>query len=171
MPKQGTEHISKFSLRHMRAAKRVSGKNIQYRYLPVVIRVRHKSVGVEKSIVASNQGLSAVDLGVILCWLTKLIKIPSWNSKFEDEKIREEWWPGQLFVLLTSNYQKLFRNVFETVRLPLLYAPPASPTHGADHGPCRCIVSWRSLNVSETLFKYCGSKILLATRGSLPNQD
>lgn len=75
------------------------------------------------------------------------------------------------FFHLTSDHQKLLRKVLDTSRLPLLYAPPDSPTHGADHGPWRCMVSWRLLNVSEVRLRYCGFKILFGTCGSLPNQD
>lgn len=34
-----------------------------------------------------------------------------------------------------QDYQKLFTNVLETERPPLLNAPPASPTHAEDQGP------------------------------------
>lgn len=35
-----------------------------------------------------------------------------------------------------QNYQKLFTNVSDTWRPPLLYAPPDSPTHAEAQGPC-----------------------------------
>jgi hypothetical protein len=94
-------------------------------------------------------------------YLAKTTKHKQWNKENTIPNTKS-------LVHLKSNYQKLFRKVFDTWRLPLLYAPPASPTHGADHSPWRCIVSWRLLNVSETRLKYCGFKILFATCGSLP---
>lgn len=89
-----------------------------------------------------------------------MLKLINWN----EDKYINSYWENQY-------HQKLFTNVLDTWRPPLLYAPPDSPTHAEAQGPCFSMVCLRLPKVSDTLLKRWGFSILLTRLGSTPETD
>lgn len=109
------------------------------------------------------------DLSTLCSWSNKKatvmvscikIRMKKALPHYENTKWWEQW--------SNRDYQKLSTNVSDTLRPPLLKAPPDSPTQDLAQGPCCFLVCSRSINVAAVLFKEWGLSILRTRLGSSP---